>query len=307
MKNAKTIQQIKPISSYSSVHPWFSLLFRFRTAKKGWKLIYTVLWDFFILQTLQKFKITKRPVIFVDTDLDKKIPFVPSKVKTYINFIPYFLKPTVMLTKRMGYKNASPYLNEYIDFISKMYKNAATIYRFCMTTTNRPNYKVGKEFKTIHAADPHLLCVPSLHVTIAAGTYAWFKNFFKLNLFDKNETKFYENELLQEGIKITESVLFVKQHSVNCIPIALYMLSSTMNKNFFSVHEADFFMSSLFNNCTEISLETRKEIQEYFKYMYERSFLEHIYENEWQECIKNWLIEHARNTNQNPEVLEKRL
>ena len=41
--------------------------------------------------------------------------------------------------------------------------------------------------------------------------------------------------------------------------------------------------------------------------MYERSFLEHIYENEWQECIKNWLIEHARNTNQNPEVLEKRL
>ena len=70
---------------------------------------------------------------------------------------------------------------------------------------------------------------------------------------------------------------------------------------------ADFFMSSLFENTPEIQPEVKKEIQEYFKYMYERSFLEHIYENKWQDCIKNWLIEHARNTNQNPEVLEKRL
>ena len=203
------VESLEKLSSYSSVLPWLHLPFRFRTAKKGWKLISTVIWDFFLLQNLHKFKITNHPVIFVDAPLDEKIPFEPSKVKTYMNFIPYFLKPTVMLIKRMGYKNAAPYLNEYLDFIATMYKNAASIYRFCMTTTHRPNYKVGKEFKTIHAADPHLLCVPSLHVTIAAGTYAWFKQFFKKNIFEKDEADFYLNELFYEGQKITESVLYV--------------------------------------------------------------------------------------------------
>lgn len=301
------VESLKKLSSYSSVLPWLHLPFRFRTAKKGWKLISTVICDFFLLQNLHKFKITKHPVIFVDAPLDKKIPFDPSKVQTYMNFIPYFLKPTVMLIKRMGYKNAAPYLNEYLDFIATMYKNAASIYRFCMTTTHRPDYKKGKEFKTIHIADPHLLCVPSLHVTIAAGTYAWFKQFFKLNLFEKEEADFYLNELFYEGQKITESVLYVKQHSVNCIPIALYMLSSSMNEEFFSVNDADYFMTSLFSDCSDIDENSKTEIREYFKFMYERNFLENIYADKWQDCIKHWLIDYAKETNQNWELLEERL
>lgn len=301
------VESLKKLSSYSSVLPWLHLPFRFRTAKKGWKLISTVICDFFLLQNLHKFKITKHPVIFVDAPLDKKIPFDPSKVQTYMNFIPYFLKPTVMLIKRMGYKNAAPYLNEYLDFIATMYKNAASIYRFCMTTTHRPDYKKGKEFKTIHIADPHLLCVPSLHVTIAAGTYAWFKQFFKKNIFEKEEADFYLNELFYEGQKITESVLYVKQHSVNCIPIALYMLSSSMNEEFFSVNDADYFMTSLFSDCSDIDENSKTEIKEYFKFMYERNFLENIYADKWQDCIKHWLIDYAKETNQNWELLEERL
>ena len=301
------VESLKKLSSYSSVLPWLHLPFRFKTAKKGWKLISTVICDFFLLQNLHKFKITKHHVIFVDAPLDKKIPFDPSKVQTYMNFIPYFLKPTVMLIKRMGYKNSAPYLNEYLDFIATMYKNAASIYRFCMTTTHRPDYKKGKEFKTIHIADPHLLCVPSLHVTIAAGTYAWFKQFFKLNLFEKEEADFYLNELFNEGQKITESVLYVKQHSVNCIPIALYMLSSSMNEEFFSVNDADNFMTSLFSDCSDIDENSKTEIREYFKFMYERNFLENIYADKWQDCIKHWLIDYAKETNQNWELLEERL
>ena len=301
------VESLKKLSSYSSVLPWLHLPFRFRTAKKGWKLISTVICDFFLLQNLHKFKITKHPVIFVDAPLDKKIPFDPSKVQIYMNFIPYFLKPTVMLIKRMGYKNAAPYLNEYLDFIATMYKNASSIYRFCMTTTHRPDYKKGKEFKTIHIADPHLLCVPSLHVTIAAGTFAWFKQFFKLNLFEKEDADFYLNELFYEGQKITESVLYVKQHSVNCIPIALYMLSSSMNKEFFSVNDADYFMTSLFSDCSDIDENSKTEIREYFKFMYERNFLENIYADKWQDCIKHWLIDYAKETNQNWELLEERL
>jgi len=290
--------QIKKISSYSSVTPWLYLPFRLKTIKKAWKLITTVICDFFLLQNLQKLKITKYPVIYVDSPLDEKIPFNPTKVKTYMNFIPYFLRPTVMLIKRMGYKNATPYLNEYLDFIATMYKNAATIYRFCMTTTHRPNYLKGKEFKAIHVADPHLLCVPSLHVTIAAGTYTWFKRFFANNIFNEQEANVYLSELLHDGLKITESVLFVKQHSVNCVPIAFYMLSASMPKEFFTASDVDNFISLLFSDCTELSDKVKSEIKEYFKFMYERNFLENIYADNWQDCIKHWLIDYANETGQ---------
>ena len=60
-------------------------------------LIFVVLKDFFLLQLHQKFHLSKRPVINVDTEIDKKIPFSPEHVKTYISFIDYFIKPADML------------------------------------------------------------------------------------------------------------------------------------------------------------------------------------------------------------------
>ena len=60
------VESLEKLSSYSSVLPWLHLPFRFRTAKKGWKLISTVIWDFFLLQNFHKFKITNHPVIFVN-------------------------------------------------------------------------------------------------------------------------------------------------------------------------------------------------------------------------------------------------
>jgi hypothetical protein len=41
--------------------------------------------------------------------------------------------------------------------------------------------------------------------------------------------------------------------------------------------------------------------------MYERNFLENIYADKWQDCIKHWLIDYAKETNQNWELLEERL
>ena len=299
-KNDKRAEKygFKPIKEFSPVSPYFNLLLRPRTMASAWKFIVTIIKDFFLLQDIQKFHLTHRPVIYVDTDIDDKIPFVPHRVKAYLGFIPFFVRPLGMMIKRLGYKKASTYINYFLEFISYEYKNAASIYRFCMSTTHRPDYNEMPEFKTIHIFDPHLLCVPSLHVTIAAGTWAWYRQCFALGVLPQDEAVFRLSEFKDNAIAIIESVLFVKQHSVNCIPLAMYMLSATMGKSFFSIDDAMRCMDQIFASAPEIDASLKKEISDYFKFMYERAILEKYYTKNWQDCIKHWLIEHAKETNQ---------
>ena len=285
--------QHKPISHYSAVAPFFYMPVMPCTARYAWKYIFTILKDFFILQHLQKFHFTKRRIINVDTEIDDKIPFVPQRVFAYLGFVGYFVRPMDMLKRRLGIKKAAPYLCLYLKFLTSVYKNASSIYRFTMTTTTRPRYLKTQKFRAIHFFDPHLLCVPSIHVAISAGVLAWFRQFFKLGLFNEEEVNAFQQEIEAQAIAIVESVLFVKQHSVNCIPLALYMLSSTMNKSFFSPKDAIDFIDNLFVTATEIDEATRVEIIDYFYYMYDRALLESKYSSNWQLCIQHWLDDFA--------------
>ena len=290
-RSTRTIH--KPLSHYSAVAPFFYMPLNPYTARYAWKYIFTILRDFFILQHLQKFHFTKRRIINVYTDIDDKIPFVPQRVFAYLGFVGFFVRPMDMLKRRLGIKKAAPYLCLYLKFLTNVYKNASSIYRFTMTTTTRPRYLKTHNFRTIHFFDPHLLCVPSIHVAISAGVLAWFRQFFKLGLFDEEEVQAFTEELQKQAVAIVESVLFVKQHSVNCIPLALYMLSSTMNKSFFSPKDAIDFIDKLFLTATEIDEATRAEIIDYFYYMYDRALLESKYSSNWQLCIQHWLDEFA--------------
>lgn len=287
-----------PLKNFSPVFPFLVYPFYPASVRGAWDFITAILIKFFWLQMKQKLHITHKPVIYVDTELDDKIPFVPEKIDTYMGFIPFLLKPTWMLKKRLGVKKAAPYINEYFHFLASMYKNAASIYKFCLTTTHRPNYKKNHHFRTIHFFDPHYLCVPSLHVTIAAGTYAFFKKKFAEKILPEQETQNRLEEIKKEGIAIIESVLFVKQHSVNCIPIALYMLNASIDNKLLSINDAVQLIDELFSNAPEISENLKKEINNYFHYMYERTLLENCYSNNWQDCVKHWLTDYAKSTGQ---------
>ena len=304
MKNSRSRsdKQHRPINSFSCVAPYFYMPLYPGTAKHAWKYIFTILKDFFILQHLQKFHITKRRVINVDTAIDEKIPFVPQKIFVYLSFVSFFVRPIDMLKHNLGLKKAAPYLCVYLKFLTSVYRNAASIYRYTMTTTSRPRYLKTHKFRTIHFFDPHLLCVPSIHVAISAGLYAWFRQFFKTGLFSNEEAEAYLNEIKKQALAIVESVLFVKQHSVNCIPLALYMLTSTMNKSFFSAQDAIDFIDCLFIDSTEIDQATRKEIIEYFYYMYDRALLESKYSSDWRLCIQHWLEDFAKEQNKTVKV-----
>lgn len=304
MKNSRSRpgKQHRPINSFSCVAPYFYMPLYPGTAKHAWKYIFTILKDFFILQHLQKFHITKRRVINVDTAIDEKIPFVPQKIFVYLSFVSFFVRPIDMLMHNLGLKKAAPYLCVYLKFLTSVYRNAASIYRYTMTTTSRPRYLKTHKFRTIHFFDPHLLCVPSIHVAISAGLYAWFRQFFKTGLFPEKEAEAYLNEIKKQALAIVESVLLVKQHSVNCIPLALYMLTSTMNKSFFSAQDAIDFIDCLFIDSTEIDQATRKEIIEYFYYMYDRALLESKYSSDWRLCIQHWLEDFAKEQNKTVKV-----
>lgn len=299
MIKRKTEYSLMPLTDFSAVSPYFNLLFRPLTFFVAWRFIFTVIRRFFWIQQKQVLHLSHRPVIFVDTELDDKIPFTPSKVTTYIGFVAFFVRPMDMLIKRLGYFKAAKYLNDDVRYLTKMYKNASTIYRRIFTTTHRPDYKEDIAFKTIHAADPHLLCVPSLHVTIAAGTYAWFKKVFcTTDIFPPEEAERRLAEIKAQAIAIIESVLFVKQHSVNCIPTAFYMLTAAFEPGFFTIDDANSLIDELFKDNIELNEETKKEIAEYFNFMYERTVLENNFEKKWQDSIINFLVEHATKTNQ---------
>ena len=287
-----------PMKKFSKVAPFLFLTLRPCTAKKAWGLIFTILRDFFLLQHLQKLHITKRPVLNVETEIDDKIPFSPSYVSIYLGFVEFFIRPMDMLKKRLGYLKAAPYLCLYLKFLTNIYKNASAIYRYCMTTTTRPKYYKTHKFRTIHFFDPHLLCVPSIHVAISAGSYAWYKQLFKTGIIPEEEAELRLAEIKKQAVEIVESVLFIKQHSVNCIPIALYMLSSTMSKSFFTIQDSISFIDSLFVNTPEVSEPVRKEIIEHFYYLYERTLLESKYSADWEECVRHWLEDFAAETRQ---------
>ena len=295
---SKEKYEYAPMNSFSSTAPFFFLPFRARTAKKAWKFIFTIINDFFLLQWSQKLHIRKIPVLKVDTEIDDKIPFSPNHVTDYMSFVGFFVKPFDMMKKRLGYKTAASYMNLYLKFLTNLYKNAAKIYRFCMSTTLRPKYLKNNKFRAIHFFDPHLLCVPSIHVAIAAGSYFWFNQMFKTGILPEEEANRRLDEIKKQGIAIIESVLFVKQHSVNCVPMALYMISATMNKSFCTPITVSSLIDELFQNSDEISPDEKIQITEHFHYMYERAFLENKYSDDWETSIKHWLITHAQETGQ---------
>lgn len=294
----RKLPPFKPIKKYSAIAPYLYLTTRIGTFFYAWNFIFTILMDFFLIQHLQKLHFTRRRVINVDTDIDDKIPFTPKRIIDYLSFVNFFIKPMDMLKRQLGFKKATPYLCSFLKFLTQIYRNAASIYRYSMTTTKRPLYLKTHSFRMIHFFDPHFLCVPSIHVAISAGTYAWFKQFFKTEIFPKDYADRWLAEIKSQAVAIVESVLFVKQHSVNCVPMALYMLTATMNKSFFSAEDAIDFIDSLFLTSNEIDKETRSEIIDYFYYMYDRAFLESKYSADWQLCIMHWLDDFDKAKNQ---------
>ena len=287
---------LRPIDSYGAFLPYLIIPFRLKSAKVLFRFLRTVVRDFFWLQFSVKWRFKTIPVLDVSHPLDELIPFTPDKVKIYLNFTNFWIRPMTLLFRRLGVKKALPYCIEYLSLIETAYANAAKVYRFCMTTTKRPDYKTDAAFKMIHAFDPHLLCVPSLHVAIVILSSVYYADVFKNDDFTEEERKTYTAELREGARRIIESVLYVKQHSVNCIPAAMYMMLYVL-KNRFTISTGIDIINSLFADDETLSDSDKKKISAHIHFMFERLLLEGANENDWTVPVKRWLKSYARSKN----------
>lgn len=292
-----------PLKEFSTPKAVLKMIFYPPTSFWSIHFTMTTVRKFFLLQHKQKWGWSHYPVINVESPLDEKVPFDPEKIYTYMDFSAYFCRPMGMLYKRLGMFRSIKISNMFFKFLTHEYHEAYKVYTYCMTTTNRPDYEGKPQFVKIHKTDPHFLCVPSLHCTIAAGAWAFFRKYLP-TVLPKEEAEARIAEIRELGIAIIESVLFVKQHSVNCVPSALYMLTATTEPDFFPVEDALGVINVLFQNSPEIDADTKKELRDYFEYIYERDLLLNSFEDSWEESIKCWLREHAETTNQT-QLLEK--
>ena len=137
-----------------------------------------------------------------------------------------------------------------------LYAFAAEVYKRNMSTTKRPFYIARPRFMVIHMLDPHLMCIPSLHVMVVIHTYLQFIEAAK-KLGAQNELKEQTIELKHGALAISQAILFVKQHSVNCIPAALYGMTCFC-PDLFPPEEAQKFTDLLFSPPPEADKETKK-------------------------------------------------
>ena len=282
-------KQLHSFKEYKSIKTYLFLAFNPGSFKAFWKCVHTALHKFFLLQFSVKWKFRKIPVVHVDNALDKKIPFTPERISTYLDFIHSLARPLGFIISTFKGKKRAEVCVKILNELRNCYQTSYDIYSFSMSTTNRPNYKKDRHFRLIHALDPHLMCVPSLHVAIMIMAWVVYREVFSSYDFDDEEKECYTGQVFESARSITETVLYVKQHSVNCIPAAIYMMT-VMLKGRFTIEDAVYFMDSLFVQCTDISEEVKKEINTYIHTMFERFVLEGSSEDDWTAPIKNWLI-----------------
>jgi hypothetical protein len=190
----------------------------------------------------------KIPVSRVDHRLDAKIPFNPDWIAVYLDFAAFWIRILGFLLKRYR-ERAEPGLRDFLDSMGRLYAFAGQVYGKNLSTTKRPFYIRRPRFLLIHVFDPHLMCVPSLHVMVVIRAYTKFAE-----LAASLEPEEGGNDDITARIRavkrraqdITEAILYVKQHSVNCVAAAMYAMTRFEGR-LFPPKEAEDFLAGIFN------------------------------------------------------------
>jgi hypothetical protein len=242
--------------------------------------------NFFFLQYKANSRPGLIPVSRVDHPLDKKIPFIPSWVGIYLDFIEFWVQIVGFLLKQYGKKGIAP-AKEIISTTADLYTFAAQVYAKHMSTTDRPKYLKKLRFIIIHMTDPHLMCIPSLHVMIAIRAYTIFRETVR-SFGDEEHFAKEINDMYNGALKITEAVLYVKQHSVNCISAAMYAMSH-FDAPLFPAEEAKKFAEQLYIHEEVPNQEDAKLIRDHIFSLYERFMQEGRESANWEEPLIQFL------------------
>ena len=283
----------KTIKELGILLPYLTVPFRRKSLKPLCRYLRTVIKDFFFLQFSVKFGWKKIEVVNVDHGLDRKIPFRPDKSDIYLDFIHFWIRPFTFMMRRFGIRRAIPWCAGFLSALDQAYREASRVYRFKMTTTTRPPPGKNRNLKIIHRLDPHFLCVPSLHIAVVALTWTYFHEAFRAEGMDGAELARRSAELRQGALESAETVLYRKQHSVNCVPAALYM-TRFLRPDLLTIQKAVDFIGDLFANAEDIRPDDRKTVVSHIDYMFERLLLEGCNEDDWAVPVRKWIADYQR-------------
>jgi hypothetical protein len=161
----------------------------------------------------------------------------------YLDFVSFWIRILGFLLRRYGRRALEP-VKDFLNSMNRLYRFAAEVYSKNMSTTNRPYYISRPRFFLIHLTDPHLMCIPSLHVMVMILSYTRFTKILR-SFGDEDLLGDQIGEINRGAALITEAILFVKQHSVNCVSAAMYAMSR-FDPSLFPPEEAEVFVSRLF-------------------------------------------------------------
>ncbi|MBP5357744.1 MAG: hypothetical protein J6Y69_00980 [Treponema sp.] len=277
----------KHMTEYNVMFSYMTIPFRFPSSFTLFKFLHYVVWKFFMPQYFKKIHLRHTPVKHVDHQLDEKVPYREDLISCYMDFINVWVRPLSMMMHRFNTFQGAKLSYEWFKYLCLTYSEAYSMYSYSMTTTYRPKPET-KKVKALYAGDPHYMCVPSLHIAIVCLCFSFYRMLFKREEFTPEETEMWNKELFERAVDIGETVLYIKQHSVNCIPAALYMITRIVPE-LFTPETAIEFISALFKNKTDISETDRKKIQAHILFTYERFLLEGAIEEDWRDPIIRWL------------------
>lgn len=286
---ARRILEGRTLRSFGVAKCYLTLFVMPPSAAAAWSFIWTVATKFFIPQYLEKIHIRRVPVKNVDHPLDDRIPFDAGLLPVYMRFINFWIDTIAMLETKFGVWKGSLLGARLLRRLRLAYSSAYDIYSWCMTTTNRPPCD-GKGIKALRRADPHFFCVPSLHIAICVLNYFFYKKLFSdSNVeFTESEKAAWLAELREEGFAISRSVLYLKQHSVNCLPAALYMMCR-ITPDLFTPGDARICISGLLPPAEHIAPEDKAEITAYITRLFDQLINDADGEKDWTLPLKNWL------------------
>lgn len=201
----------------------------------GLKVALAALWRFFLPQ-YQNVIMHTRPVVYVDHPVDRAIPFKPDYVSLYMSFIPLWMNAIFWLNRRYGRK-ADAQLIGFLKGIALLYDDAGIIYSRCHTTTVRPRRLPNLGCAMIQVFDPHLNCIPSLHVTIVFGAWMLARGVVdSMGEAGESRAEAWLAALYRHAQRITDTTMLMKQHSVNCVGASLWYLNTRFPGSFDDVH-----------------------------------------------------------------------
>lgn len=280
------------IRSTFPLSPLLEALARPRTAAQALRMALTAFRYFFYPQFETKLFPKKRPVANVDHPLDEEVPFRPDLVKEYLTFFFLWINTGMFFARgygRAGVRAYSSYINEVVTW----YREAGSVYLRKQSTTRRPPDPANGFFKVIHSLDPHLHCVPSLHIIIAVGN--WIMGRRLLAQLSGGKPGPREDRALtyirQECIRISESVLYVKQHSVNCVGATIFYLRAKYPEEF-GDEEIKRYMAELYTYEGD-DLPLKQEIKDYIYSLYLRLWrkYEKAGDGDWRRVLLSFLGE----------------